>query len=395
MYKNLYICPMIIKRTIQGELISLMKEYPVVTLTGPRQSGKTTLAKITYPDFVYCNLENPEIRKLAETDANAFFNTFRCPVIIDEIQRVPQLLSYIQTIVDRENENGMFLITGSHQLSLDEAVSQSLAGRTALLRLLPFSIDEIKSFKLNLNRDEQICTGFLPRIYEKKQNPFKAYRNYFQTYIERDLRQMIKLKDLGIFDDFIRLLAGRIGQILNIHSLSNNLGVSSPTIAHWLSILEASFIIFKLRPYFENFGKRIIKSSKIYFTDVGLASYLLGIETQEQVHRDPLLGGLFENMVVLEAVKARLNQGLEPNLFFFRDNNGNEVDLVYKKQNSLIPIEIKAAMTFNEKFLKGINYFHNISDKAKDGYLIYSGELSFKSRFYKTLHYSKTYEIFS
>jgi len=385
---------MIVNREIKDELIALMDEYPVVTLTGPRQSGKTTLAKTTFPSYNYCNLENPEIRNLAEIDANAFFQSYSTPLIIDEIQRVPQLLSYIQTIVDGENENGMFLLTGSHQLLLSEAVSQSLAGRTALLRLLPFSVDEIKQYDLKYNRDKQICTGFLPRIYDKKQNPFKANRNYFQTYIERDLRQMIHVKDLGVFEDFIRLLAGRVGQLLNIHSLSNDLGISSPTITQWLSILEASFIIFKLRPYFENFGKRIIKSSKIYFTDVGLASYLLGIENPEQVSRDPLLGGLFENMVVMEAVKVRLNMGLDPNLYFFRDNNGNEVDLIYKKHNSLVPVEIKAAMTFNEKLTKGIGYFHKISKKAEGGYLIYSGELNVTSNSYKALHFTKVNQVF-
>jgi predicted AAA+ superfamily ATPase len=206
---------------------------------------------------------------------------------------------------------------------------------------------------------------------------------------------MIHVRDLGVFEDFIRLLAGRVGQLLNIHSMSNDLGISSPTITQWLSILEASFIVFRLRPYYENFGKRIIKASKIFFTDVGLVSYLLGIENPEQVSRDPLLGGLFENMVVMEAVKARLNRGLEPNLYFFRDNNGNEVDLIYKRHNSLIPIEIKAAMTFNERLTKGIGYFHKISNKAEGGYLIYAGELNVTSRTCQTVHFTEVSRIFS
>ncbi len=391
----MYLCKMKIKRAIQDELTLLMKEYPVVTLTGPRQSGKTTLAKMTFPEYNYCNLENPEIRNLAKKDTKALFTAFPTPVIIDEVQRVPELLSYIQTIVDKSDENGLFLLTGSNQLSLDQEVSQSLAGRTALLQLLPFSIFELKQLNLNLSRDEQIYRGFLPRIYDKQQEPSKAYRNYFQTYIERDLRQLIKIKDLGSFEDFIKLLAGRVGQLLNLNSLANDLGISSTTLAQWLSVLEASFIILRLRPYYENFGKRIIKSPKIYFTDVGLVAYLLGIEKPVQVSRDPLLGGLFENMVVLEAVKARLNKGVDPNLFFFRDNNGNEIDLIYKKHNKLVPIEIKAAMTFNNKLLKGIGYFRKISKKASGGYLIYAGNMNTKGDNYEVMHYSDTYRIFS
>lgn len=385
---------MLIKREIQTELKGLMQEYPVVTITGPRQSGKTTLAKTTYPNYNYCNLENPEIRNLAENDANAFFKTYKSPLVIDEIQRVPQLISYIQTIVDNDNRNGMFMLTGSHQLSLDQAISQSLAGRTALLRLLPFSLFELQQLDINFDRDTQIHYGFLPRIYDQKQEPFRAYRNYLHAYVERDLHQLIKVKDLSVFENFLRLLAGRIGQIANIHSISNDLGVSSPTISQWLSILEASFIIYKLNPYFENFGKRIIKSPKIYFSDVGLASYLLGIENPDQVGRDPLLGGLFENLVVMEAVKTRLNKGLDPNIYYYRDNNGNEVDLLYRKHNLLVPVEIKAAMTFNDNLTKGIRYFRRISDKASQGYLIYAGKRTFESQRFKVCHFRETRKIF-
>jgi predicted AAA+ superfamily ATPase len=381
-----------IKREIQSELENLMNEYPVVTITGPRQAGKTTLAKITYPDYNYCNLENPEIRDLAENDANAFFSRFSCPVIIDEIQRVPKLLSYIQVIVDNEKENGMFLLTGSQQLSLGEAISQSLAGRTALLQLLPFSIKELLSANILLGRDELIYKGFLPRIYDQNQNPTKSYRNYFQTYVERDLRQLLKVKDLVHFENFVRILAGRVGQLLNINSISNDIGISSTTLSHWLSVLEASFIVFRLFPYYENFGKRLIKTPKIYFTDVGLVSYLLGIETPKQVLRDPLLGGLFENMIVMEAVKTQLNKGLDPKLYFFRDSNGNEVDLIFIKRSGLIPIEVKAAMTHHPKLTKGISYFQKINKKVKKGYLIYSGDLTFESKTFEVLNFKETYK---
>jgi predicted AAA+ superfamily ATPase len=366
----------------------------VVTITGPRQAGKTTLAKMEYPHYRYCNLENPETRRLAADDPNAFFQEFKYPLIIDEIQRVPDLLSYIQTIVDEKDEKGMFILTGSHQLDLNQAITQSLAGRTALLHLLPFTIGELERVGIRQERDEYIYRGFLPRIYKDNLDPTRAYRNYFQTYIERDLRQMINLKNLSQFEIFLKLLAGRTGQVVNLNSLSNDVGISSTTLKEWLSILEASFIIFRLHPYFENFGKRIIKSPKIYFTEIGLVTYLLGIEDISQVSRDPLIGNLFENLVVIEAVKARLNKGLDPNLFFYRDKNRNEVDLIYKRSRELVPIEIKSAKTLNTNFYKGIRYFRKVSPNAGEGYLIYAGELTPYVDSIKVRHFTRTYEIF-
>ncbi|MEA3443935.1 MAG: ATP-binding protein [Bacteroidota bacterium] len=339
-----------IRRNIEEELKHLMESYKVVTLTGPRQSGKTTLAKMTFPDYNYLNLENPQLRKLAEEDPETLFNSFKLPLIIDEIQRMPDLLSYIQIISDERNEKGMFLLTGSHQLKLNQAISQSLVGRTALLELLPFSIAELHSANIKQEKGEQMWRGFLPGIYDNDLNPTKAYRNYFQTYVERDVRQLMQIRNLSQFENFVRLLVGRVGSILNLQSLTSDLGISSNTLKEWLSILEASYIIFRLYPYFENFGKRATKTPKLYFTDVGLACYLLGIEKPEQVNRDPLAGNLFENMVVMDAVKTRLNKGMDTNLYYFRDNNENEVDLVYLKNRKLIPIEIKMAMTFHSKF---------------------------------------------
>jgi len=385
---------MMIKREISKELKNLVDSYPVITITGPRQAGKTTLAKMEFPHYQYCNLENPETRQLAINDPNAFFDEFGSPLIIDEIQRVPELLSYIQTMVDEKNEKGMFILTGSQQLGLNQAITQSLAGRTALLHLLPFTINELNSAGIKQKRDEYIYKGFLPRIYKDNLEPTRAYRNYFQTYVERDLRQMINLKDLLQFENFLKLLAGRTGQLINLNSISNDVGVSGTTLQGWLSVLEASFIIFRLHPYFENFGKRIIKSPKIYFTEIGLVTYLLGIEDINQVSRDPLIGNLFENLVVMEAVKARLNKGLDPNLFFYRDSNRNEVDLIFKRSRELIPIEIKSAKTLNKNFLKGINYFRNISPQAEAGYLIYSGQLTPDIGPIKVKHFTNTYEIF-
>ena len=383
-----------IKREIQKELISLTREYPVVTLTGPRQAGKTTLVRMAFPDYNYCNLEHPEIREIARSDPKALFNKYRAPVILDEIQRVPQLLSFIQVMVDARPKKGSFILTGSNQLSLDEAVSQSLAGRTALLRLLPLSINELTNAGINYNRDKLITTGFLPGVYSNKLNPYKAYRNYFQTYIERDLKQLIKIKELIHFENFMRLLAGRTAQELNLHSISNDLGVSSTTLAQWLSILEASFVVMRIYPYYKNFGKRIIKSPKLLFTETGLVSYLLGIESANQVSSHPLLGQLFENMVIMDAVKTRLNKGEDHNIFFYRDNNRNEVDMIFKGKGGLIPVEIKSAMTFNDDLLKGIRFFQRTVSTAKKGYLIYSGDLSFRKGRIEIINFINAHKIF-
>lgn len=365
-----------IKRQIANELTATALEFPVVTITGPRQAGKTTLAHMHFPHYAYANLEAPEVRALATSDPNAFFSQFPPPVIIDEIQRVPELLSTIQIRADKTQQRGQYILTGSHQPRLQEAVSQSLAGRTALLRLLPLSISELKQTGISCTRDEFIHKGFMPRLYDEHIDPTRLYRNYFQTYIERDIRQMINLKNLSDFENFIRLLAGRIGQILNLSSLANDVGVSSTTLKEWLSVLEASYIIFRLPPYFENFGKRVIKSPKIYFTDVGLAAYILGIESPEVASRDPLIGNLFENMVIIEALKSRLNAGKEPELYFFRDNSGNEIDLLFRQNRQIIPIEIKSAMTFNPDFAKGIAHFQKITSSKQKGHIIYAGELT-------------------
>jgi predicted AAA+ superfamily ATPase len=370
-----------IERSIQQLLHKLSATYPVVTITGPRQAGKTTLAKMTFPGYNYCNLEHPEIRMLAQQDPKSFMLQYPAPVIIDEIQRVPELLSYIQVDVDSKKRNGDYILTGSQQFNLHASVSQSLAGRTALLALLPFSLQELSFYeKSGINRDKVLFKGFLPRIYDQNQEPVMAYRNYLQTYIERDIRQLINIKDIHVFETFLKLLAGRVGQLVNYNSLASDTGVSAVTIANWLSALEASFIVFRLNPYFENLGKRVIKSPKIYFTEPGLACYLLGIEDVTQVGRDPLLGNLFENMVVMEAVKARYNKGLDANLYFFRDSNHYEIDLLWKKDGSLFPVEIKSALTWNESFTKNINRFKKgISTKNK-GCVVYGGELNFTTR---------------
>ncbi len=382
-----------IKRQQQVELLNLSKQYPVITITGPRQAGKTTLAQMTFPEYQYCNLELPELRSLAKKDPKALFHSFPAPVIIDEIQRVPELLSYIQVFADRTEKKGQYILTGSHQMLLLDSITQSLAGRTALLNLFPLSIKELADEGIIYSYDEYIYKGFLPRIYKDNLEPTRAYRNYFQTYVERDVRQLVNIKNITYFENFIRMLAGRAGQLLNLSSLANDIGISSTTLSQWLSVLEASFIIFRIKPFFKNFGKRIVKSPKLYFTDIGLASYLIGINDIRQVNRDPLLGGLFENLVVMEAVKARMNQGLDPDLYFFRDNNQHEVDLIYKRGRELIPIEIKSAMTYNNDLIKNVLYFNKIN-KSPGAYLVYNGDLVLKQGDIDIINFKDTYKIF-
>ena len=363
-------------------------EYPVATVVGPRQVGKTTLVRSVFPDMPYTNLEDPDVLAFAINDARGFIDQFPEGAIIDEIQNAPKLLSYIQVIVDEKKQNGLFILTGSQQLELGEAISQSLAGRTALITLLPLSIPELAAEQIDLELDEYLLRGFLPRIYAQNLEPRTAYRNYVKTYLERDVRKISKVHDLFLFQKFLKLCAARVGSILNQENLSNEVGVSTTTINHWLSILEASYLIFRIQPYFENFGKRAIKSSKIYFFDVGLVSYLLDIESTSQMSRDPLRGNLVENLVVLELMKARLNQGLDPNLYFFRDNHKNEVDLIYKKAHDLIPIEIKSAKSFDHSFLKGLKYFRQLTiDRVPCGYLVYAGSMSYNIDGFRLINY--------
>jgi predicted AAA+ superfamily ATPase len=342
----------------------------------------------------YANLEDPATREIAREDPVAFLSRYKDRVVVDEVQHVPELLSYIQVRVDEVQKNGQFVLTGSHQLSLREAISQSLAGRTAILHLLPFSIQELKSAGIGFDRFEDYCfTGFLPRIYEESQRPTTAYSNYYQTYIERDVRQLIQLKDASLFEKMIKLLAGRIGQAFDYSSLANDVGVDAKTIRHWISILEASFIVFKLPPYFENFGKRVIKSPKYYFTDVGLLCFLLGIREGDQISRDPLVGQIFENLVVIECLKSRYNKGRLPDLYYFRDSKGNEVDLLAQSGRFLKAMEIKSASTFSMKRLQGIRRFNSITDRVESSYLVYSGEDQQLSGDVSAIHYTKVDSI--
>ena len=361
----------------------------------PRQSGKTTLAQMQFPDYHYVNLEDPDTRMIAEADAREFLKLYPPPVIIDEIQRVPKLLSYIQVLVDERKKKGQYILTGSHQPGLRAEISQSLAGRTAILQLLPLSISELTEAGIAMDRDDYILKGFMPQIHNETIKPEMLYRNYFLTYVERDTRQLVNIRNLNNFEVFIKLLAGRIGQVVNLNSLSNDIGVSAVTLSEWLSVLEASYIIFRLPSYFENFGKRLLKSPKIYFTEVGLAAYLLGIKDVSQVARDPLLGGLFENMVVLEALKSRCNAGRESELYFFRDTRGLEIDLLLNDNRQLLPIEIKAARTWNKDFISNIEKFRKVVPDVLPGAVIYAGDLTPTVKDVKFVNFSETWKLIS
>lgn len=384
-----------IPRLMEKELLTQVGEFPIVTVLGPRQAGKTTLTRAALPDFEYVSLENPQTQALAHEDPVAFLEQHRNEVIFDEIQRAPHLLSYLQGIVDEEGRSGQFVLTGSHRLELGDAVSQSLAGRTGILHLLPLSITELEAADLSLGSfEEYLFHRFLPRVHAQEQRPHTAYASYYQTYVERDVRQLIKLKDASQFEKFVKLLAGRVGQLLNLNSLGNDVGIDAKTVKHWLSILEASFVIFKLPPYFENFGKRVIKSPKFYFTDTGLLCYILGIEKPAQVSRDPLVGSMFENLVVLEALKSRYNQGLTPNLYFFRDNHGNELDLLHNSGSELTGIEIKSSATYHTSFKKELIRFGEKISPLTHSYIVYSGEpMTFSDRI-EAVPYQLTGKLF-
>jgi len=362
-------------REISNLLRELATQYPVVTVTGPRQSGKTTLVQALFHDKPYINLELLDQREFARTDPRGFLKKIPSGAVLDEIQRVPELLSYIQGIVDEAKVNGMFILTGSQQFEVLNSISQSLAGRTALLKLLPFSITEIKKNYGFSSINELIYKSFYPRIYDQNLDPTLAMRNYFETYIERDLRQLVQIKNLLLFQKFVRLCAGRVGQILNLNSLGNDAGVTHTTAREWLSLLEASYIVFLLEPFYRNVGKRLIKSPKLYFYDVGLASYLLGIENLTHLESHPLRGNLFENLVIAEILKFRFNQGKGNNLNFYRDSTGNEIDVIFNIAHHILPIEIKMAETVAPDFLKGLKALEKVIDTYPYGRcVVYGGD---------------------
>ncbi len=354
-----------IVRDITDQLIQAAKEFAAVALVGPRQSGKTTLAQYIFPSHRYVSLEDFDTRALAKADPRRFLQDYASEsgVILDEIQHVPELLSYIQTIIDRENKKGYFIITGSQNLLVNEAITQTLAGRIAILTLLPLSIHELqKSNKLSESIEGAVVKGFYPRVYAEEISFTRLYTNYIRGYIERDVREIKNISDLNLFQKFVALCAGRTGQILNLTSLANDCGIDHKTARAWISILEATYVIFLLQPYYKNFGKRLIKSPKLYFVDTGIACSLLNIKTAEELSNHYLRGGLVESCIIADLFKQYYNHDQRPALYFWRDLTGNEVDCILEGALHITAVEIKAGKTVNSDFFKTFSYLKQLKE---------------------------------
>lgn len=379
------------KRTLSGKLSALAKKFPVVSIMGPRQSGKTTLSKKVFENYDYVSLEEPNEREFALADPKGFLRRFPSGVILDEIQKAPALLSYIQGIVDKEDIPGRFILTGSQQFHVMEKVSQTLAGRTAIVHLLPLSLNELlerqatdpyemdmlpkKRKRPPFSLEEILYKGLYPRIHDRGLEPHDWLSAYYRTYIERDVRDVANIGNMDAFQRFVRLCAGRTGQLLNLSSLASDCGISHTTAGHWVSILQAGFVIHLLPPHHANFSKRIIKSPKMYFLDTGLLCYLLRIRESEDIPVHPMKGAIFETFVFSEIYKAFAHSGELPPLYFWRDRTGHEVDIVIDSGKRLVPVEIKSAETIDSSFFDGLKYYISLDAPVlKTGVLVHGGD---------------------
>lgn len=367
---------MLVPRAAEPTVRSLTKGYPVVAITGPRQSGKTTLVREMFADRPFVSLEDLDERALATDDPRGFLARFPDGAVLDEVQRAPDLFSYLQTRVDDDGRTGLFVLTGSQQFDLLSGISQSLAGRVALVRLLPFALSELhEPARAPARLEDLLFQGLYPPIHDRGLDPAVWYGSYVRTYVERDVRQMVNVRDLAAFQRFVRMCAGRCGQLLNLSSLGDDCGITHNTARAWLSVLEASYLVYLLRPHHRSFDKRLVKSPKLYFYDPGLAAWLLGVQTPDQLATHPLRGGLFETWVVSELLKARYNRALEDNLYFWRDHSGHEVDLLIDRGTELVPVEVKSGQTVNRDFFTGLERWRKIAGEAAGrGWVVYGGD---------------------
>ena len=365
-----------IKRTAETKLKSLAEFFPAVAVIGPRQSGKTTLVQKLFPKKPYILLEDPDTRRSATKDPRDFLSKFPDGAVLDEVQRVPELFSYLQGILDEKNKPGLFILTGSQNFLLMESITQSLAGRIALLSLLPFSLTELQNAGISFSSfEDYLIQGFYPRIYDKNVLPKDLYANYIQTYIERDVRLLKNIHDLTAFHTFLKLCAHRTSQLLNLSSLAMDCGITHNTAKSWLSLLETSYIVFFLQPHHKNFNKRLVKMPKMYFYDTGLAAYLADIEDKQHLQHHPLRGALFESFVVSDLLKARFNAGERSNLYFWRDKNGHEIDCLAERSGEPVLIEIKSGKTVTEDFFNNLRYYQKLAGMGFSGaYVLYGGD---------------------
>ncbi len=364
-----------IPRAAASTLRQLSRGYPILAITGPRQAGKTTLARATFPDKRYVSLEDPDEREFSDQDPRGFLARFPDGAILDEAQRCPALFSYLQSLVDVDKRMGMFVLTGSQQLGLLSNITQTLAGRVGMVQLLPFSLQELQAANVPLpSLDDILWRGLYPPIHDRDLAPEQWFANYVMTYVERDVRQIIEIQNLSLFQRFVRLCAARVGQLLNMTSLANDCGVSHGTVRSWLSVLEAGYVIFMLQPHHRNFGKRLVKTPKLYFHDTGLAAFLLGIRDVGHLSIHSARGALFENLVISELLKQRYQQGLASNLYFWRNNAGDEVDVVIEQGDKLVPLEIKSGQTYTQDFVKGMHKWMKFAGETSlTPHLVYGG----------------------
>lgn len=362
----------IITRTLERKILQLSRKFPIVAVLGPRQSGKTTLVRKIFPDHPYVSLEDIEIREYAKQDPKGFLSQYPGPVILDEVQRIPELFSYLQVFADESGKNGKFILTGSQNILMHEKISQTLAGRVALLKLLPLSLEELN--KATLSPEAFMFTGGYPRLFKEKIDPSDWYPNYIQTYIERDLRLIKNIGDLSVFQKFLKMCAARTGQLLNLSSLAVDCGITHNTAKSWISILEASYILYLVYPHHQNFNKRLVKTPKLYFFDTGVACSLLGLTSKDQLQFHYLKGNIFETLIMNEIHKYYWNRGASQGCFFWRDKTGREVDCILEKPDGLIPVEIKSGATIAEDYFENLHYWNKLNGKNIPSYVVYGGK---------------------